>query len=217
MKNICSTHLRKSLLCLVLAIAGLPIAHSQEPSRPFFERFRDPPPEARILKIVHRLPEAAEGQEELLDTLTDQGFGGMATNVAFDDYLESEENWAACVQGVNMAKARGMALWLYDERGYPSCKAGGLTLRDHPEWQAQGLYIADTISRSGEVKLEAPPGEFVLASAFPVKEDSIDLERAVDLSDSVSEGNLTWNAPEGEWRVMIVTKDFLHKGTHADG
>jgi hypothetical protein len=217
MKNISSNHTRTGLLCLVLVAAGFPIAYGQVVARPFAERFRVPPPEARILKIVHHLPETAEGQENLLDSLSDQRFGGMATNVAFDQYLESEEKWAALVQGVNMANARGMALWLYDERGYPSCKAGGLTLRDHPEWQAEGLYIADTIAQSGEVALDVPPGELVLASAFPAREDSIDLDQEVDLTDAVNEGRLSWIAPEGEWRVMVITKGFLHTGTHADG
>ena len=205
------------LSCLALAAAVLSAAHAQPAPAPFAERLRTPPPEARILKIVHHLPDTAEGQEQLFDTLASQGFGGIVTNVAFQGYIESEEKWAAFVQGVNRARAREMALWLYDERGYPSCKAGGLTLRGHPEWQAQGLYIADMVTGGGAVELDVPPGALVFAKALPVKNGVIGLGQAVDLNDAVGEGRLSWTAPEGTWHVMAVTKDFLHTGTHADG
>jgi hypothetical protein len=185
--------------------------------RPLAERFEDPPAEARILKIVHHLPDEPDGQAGLFQSLVSQGFGGIVTNVSFTDYLESEERWAAFVRGVNQAKDIGMAIWLYDERGYPSCKAGGITLRDHPEWQAEGLYIADTVSEGGEVELTVPRGELVRASAFRVVEGAIVLDEAVDLSANISEKILSWKVPEGAWRVMAITKDFLHEGTHADG
>ena len=58
-----------------------------------------------------------------------QGFGGVVCNVSFDQYLESEAKWEAFTRAVNEAKKAGMALWLYDERGYPSGNAGGITLR----------------------------------------------------------------------------------------
>jgi hypothetical protein len=107
------------------------------------ERFAAPPAEGRILPIVHMLPETAEQQDELLRSRREKGFGGIVTNVSFADYLKSEEHWQDLVDTVHTAKDLGLALWLYDEHGYPSCKAGGLTLVDHPEWQAEGLYIND--------------------------------------------------------------------------
>jgi hypothetical protein len=181
------------------------------------QRFPNPPSDARILKIVHHLPDAPVGQDGLFQSLLDQGFGGIVTNVSFDGYIESEEKWSAFVRGVNAARDMGMALWLYDERGYPSCKAGGLTLRDHPEWQAEGLYIADAVTEGGDIDLAVPPGVLASASAYPVTDGIIDLEHAVDLSANVHDGQLAWNAPAGSCHVMIITKDYLHKGTHADG
>ena len=204
-----------SRMSLVVALSC--IAYGQADSRSLAERFADPPAEARILKIVHGLPDAPEAQDTLFESLLERGFGGMVTNVSFTDYLESEEKWAAFVRGVHAAKDLGMAMWLYDERGYPSCKAGGLTLRDHPEWQAEGLYVADATSDGGEVQLAIPPGELMRASAFPVKDGAIALDRAVDLSADIRDGELSWTAPEGRWYVMAIAKDFLHKGTHADG
>ena len=202
-------------LCLGFALAA--VGAGEDAVSPLAERFANPPAEGRILKIVHMLPDADDAQDHLLDTLGGQGFGGLVTNVSFTDYLQSEEKWASFVRTVKRAKERGMALWLYDERGYPSCKSGGLVLQDHPEWQAEGLNIADVESEGGEVALDVPPGTVVVTAAFPLRDGAIDLEGRVDLLDALDGARLSWTAPEGSWHVMVVTKDFLHTGTHADG
>jgi hypothetical protein len=181
------------------------------------QRFEDPPPAARILPIVHMLPETPEQQEQLLQSRVDKGFGGIVTNVSFTDYLKSEERWEDFVHTVHTAKERGLSLWLYDALGYPSCKAGGLTLEGHPEWQAEGLYIADTTSTGGLVELELPPGQALRIAAFPLANGAVDLDAAVELAEHVSDGRLSWDAPEGAWQILAITKDFLHTGTHADG
>lgn len=184
-------------------------------SSPLEERFAAPPAGARILPIQHILPDEPEKQDALLDTLQRRGFGGMATNVNFHDYMKSEAHWGAFLRVVAEAKKRGMALWLYDERGYPSGNAGGLTMEGHPEWQARGLLIAQTESAGGPVALDAPPGTLSRAAAFPIRDGEPDFANAVDLAGFVKEGALAWEAPAGEWRVMLVTEDALHEGTHA--
>jgi hypothetical protein len=128
---------------LPATIADAPISFPTE-DRPLSERFTDPPASCRILKIIHSWPDGADAQDLLIHSLGSQGFGGVVCNVSFADYLQSEERWQAFVRAVTEAKAAGMALWLYDERGYPSGTAGGLTLEGHPEWEAQGLLIAET-------------------------------------------------------------------------
>jgi hypothetical protein len=183
--------------------------------RPFAERFADPPASCRILKIVHSVPDKPNDQDMLFRSLISQGFGGVVCNVSFTDYLTSEEKWTAFVRGVTEAKKLGMALWVYDEKGYPSGTAGGLTLRDHPEWEARGLLIAEADSTGGAVTLDLPPGQLVSAAAYPLKDGVIDTGGAVDLAGSVRDGKLTWEALQGQWRVMAITEDFLYEGTHA--
>ncbi|MBM3497615.1 MAG: hypothetical protein FJX74_02985 [Armatimonadetes bacterium] len=183
--------------------------------RPFAERFADPPASCRILKIVHSLPDRPTDQDMLFRSLISQGFGGVVCNVSFTDYLTSEEKWAAFARGVQEARKLGMALWLYDERGYPSGSAGGLTLRDHPEWEARGLLIAEADSTGGAVALDLPPGTLVSAAAYPLRDGAIDPDGAVDLAPNAREGKLVWEAPAGDWRVMAITEDVLYEGTHA--
>lgn len=180
-------------------------------------RLVDPPADSRIIKIIHNWPDDPKAQDQWMDRLQAQGFGGVVCNVSGDQYLESDAKWKAFVRAVNEARRRGMAMWLYDERGYPSGNAGGLVLRDHPEWEARGLLVANKETGAGQVELVVPPGKLVLAAAFPVRDGAMDLSARLDLAQLVHDGRLVWDAPEGRWQVMAVTEDVLYEGTHADG
>jgi len=181
------------------------------------ERFAQPPADARILKIIHNWPDQADAQDQSIRRLRIQGFGGVVCNVSFDQYLESDAKWLAFARAVNEAKKAGLAMWLYDERGYPSGNAGGITLRDHPQWEARGLLVADTESQGGPVTLELPPGKLLLAGALEVRDGHIDMSRNVNLAAHGHDGRLSWQAPAGRWRVMAVTESRLYEGTHAEG
>ena len=183
--------------------------------RPLEQRFQDPPADARILKIVHSLPDGPDEQDRLFLSLLSQGFGGMVTNVAFDDYMANETKWNAFIRGVDAAKTLGMSLWLYDECGYPSGAAGGLTLRGHPEYEARGLNIADARVEGGTLTLTAPPGTLFRAVAVPIRDGRAFREGAIDLSSFVKDGALVWETPPGAWHVFVVTEDSLYDGTHA--
>ncbi len=202
--------------CLLLqaraddAVTVLPSAQ-----RPLEERLVSPPAESRILPIKHLLPLEPEAQDAYFTWLQERGFGGMTTNICFDDYLRSEDHWKALRRGLEEAKKRSMSVWMYDERGYPSGNAGGQTMEGHPEWEARGLLVAQTDSKAGAVALDCPPGKVFRAAAFPVSEGQLKLDGAVDLANAVKEGKLAWEAPEGDWRVMVITENALYEGTHA--
>jgi hypothetical protein len=181
------------------------------------DRFTLPPADARILKIIHNWPDQPKAQDQYISRLSTQDFGGVVCNVSFDQYLESDTKWLAFVRAVKEAKKAGFAMWLYDERGYPSGNAGGITLRDHPEWEARGLLVTDTESQGGPVTLELPPGKLVLAGAFEVHDGNIDITKKMDLTAQVHDGRLSWQAPVGHWHVMAITENRLYEGTHAEG
>jgi len=183
--------------------------------RPLAERFSDPPPSTRILPIIHAQRAQPADQDRHLQKLAAQGFGGFAGNVSFDGYVDDETKWPAFLRGVRMAKAAGMSLWLYDECGYPSGSARDLTLRGHPEWAARGLLVAEANTSGGKVSLALPPGRLVLAAALPRRSGSIVLTEARDLTASIRGGRLSWQAPEGEWFVAVMTDDLIYEGTHA--
>ena len=216
--------IRLSLAVGVLAVccraeegAVQPVISAQpKEDRPLAERFAEPPPSTRILRIVHAQPDKPETQDAQLRHLVAQGFGGFAGNVSFDGYVECEAKWPAFLRGVDIAHRAGLSMWLYDERGYPSGSAGDLTLRGHPEWAARGLLVAETnVCGGGKVSLALPPGRLVLASALPRRNGSIALAEAQDISASAVMGRLVWEAPAGEWFVVAMTDDLIFEGTHA--
>jgi len=180
------------------------------------ERFAYPPASSRILRILHSQKEDPRLQDQQLRELAEQGFGGFAGNVAFNGYVDDESKWPAFVRGVSAAKAAGMSLWLYDECGYPSGSARDLTLKDHPEFGARGLLIASTNVAGGAVSLQLPPGELLLAAAYPRRNGVIDLKQVRDLRASVADGRLSCQLPAGEWFVAALTHDVILEGTHIE-
>lgn len=185
-------------------------------SAPPQDPFANPPPSTRILKIVHGWPDDPKAQDARISQLKTQGFGGAVCNVAFDGYLENETKWQSFVRAVHRMKEEGFALWLYDEKGYPSGTAGGIVLRDHPEGVARGLLIADATADAGQtISLEQPPGKLLMAQALPVRDGRIALTQGTDLTGAIANGKLTWTAPPGRWHAMIFTDDAIFEGTHA--
>jgi hypothetical protein len=209
--------LRPAARLLLLSGLGAIISPGRAVAAGWEERFAQPPAETCILKIIHNWPDSSDAQDQYIARLRIQGFGGAVCNVSFEQYLESDAKWSAFVRAVIEAKKAGLALWLYDERGYPSGNAGGITLRGHPQWEARGLLVADTESQGGSVTLELPPGKLVLAGAFAVHDGSIDMAQKVDLAAQAHDGKLDWQAPIGRWRLMAITEDRLYEGTHAEG
>ena len=195
------------------SLTALPSQPTED--RPLEERFAEPPPSSRILRILHKQQDQPEAQDKVLQQLAGQGFGGFAGNVSFDGYVDDETKWPAFLRGVNMAKAAGMSLWLYDECGYPSGSARDLTLRGHPEWAARGLLVTETNVCGGTVSFTLPPGNLVLAVALPRRNGAIALDEAMDLTSSIVVRQLTWQVPEGEWSVVAMTDDLIYEGTHA--
>jgi hypothetical protein len=188
-----------------------------KPDQPFEERFANPPAECRILRILHGFGgQTQDAQKSNLRQLQSLEFGGMVTNYPFSDrYLQDEGEWQRFREGVTMAKDAGMALWLYDEKGYPSGAAGSLTLQGHPEWEARGLLVADSVSDGGAISLEVPPGTIHSAAAYPVTAAGLDLKQPRDLSASVRDGKLTAELPAGKWHVMVFCEGPLYENTHA--
>ncbi|MFO0907516.1 MAG: glycosyl hydrolase [Isosphaeraceae bacterium] len=211
---------RKVCRRLLVGLAALAAASSGPSSGGDWVKpgeFASPPAAGRILKIIHGWPNPASDQQALIERLKRQGFGGVTCNVSFDDYLESAARWQDFERAVKAAHTAGWSMWLYDERGYPSGNAGGLVLKEHPEWEARGLLIADAESRGEPITIPAPPGTLQFARAFPVRQGAIDTASGIDVSGSIRDGQLHYQPAPGHWRFLVVTEHRLFEGTHADG
>lgn len=153
-------------------------------------RFANPPATSRILPIHHGRPNDRAKVDAELAALKTSGFGGFVGNVSFTDYLESSEGWQTYKYAVDKAHEMGMALWLYDEKGYPSCTAGGKTLEGHPEWQARAYLVSVTNVPAGSTALPpSPPGKAVATVRRPAADGRTET-------------------------VYVVTDDYICEGTH---
>lgn len=205
------------------------------------DTFKSPPMQYRPLQIVHDmglhadlgLEECQRRIQERVQQLKKLGFGGIVANVSHRDYLTSEANFQIFGEVLNEALREGFVVWLYDEKGYPSGSAGGLTLRGHPEYEATGLVgIFEEMTNGGHedgftgvnhIEIHLPQGHrgAVYARAYPLvrtndSPDRVMIVHSIDLSQELDDaGTLRWTVPRGNWLVGYFATKPLYEGTHA--
>ena len=184
-------------------------------NRSLAARFMNPAAENRILKIIHSWPDEPDAQDTLRQLLISQGFGGVVCNLSFNDYLQSETRWTALKRALDEAKKSGMAMWLYDEKGYPSGTAGGLTMNGHPEWEVRGLLYADEVIEGKPAQITVPPGKIISAYAYPLSTQGINISGGINIESNITDGKLSWQPPSGKWHVMVITESTLYEHTFA--
>jgi len=178
--------------------------------------FQSPPANYRMLQITHTTK-----NDGTLDSLKKYGYGGVVSNVGFDNYLQSETEWTAFKQYLARCKELGMNFWIYDEHGYPSGKAGKLTLKGHPEYETIGVLCARTEGK-GTVKHIFPAGERytdepIYICAAPVNKGLYDFSRKVEITSRWEKGKnrIEWQAPDtNEWGVLSFHIKRMYEGTH---
>jgi hypothetical protein len=181
--------------------------------------FADPPKEFRPLQIVHGFDGMLHDQPNLageagidtrLDKLLSLGIGGVVANVGFRDYLESPRQWEIYRYGLQAAAAREMALWWYDEKGYPSGTAGGIVTRSHPEFASLGLACYHIRANGPDEVVFARPAScraIVWAGAIDGDLREACRDRFIDLCGCVEAGGtLRWTPPAGHWTVLVLAE-----------
>ena len=165
-----------------------------------------------MLKLIHsfgfKREDSKERREEIIDSVLGRlcrlGYGGIVTNVDNDLYLESEANWESLRYVIGRAKQLGLRVWLYDEKGYPSGGAGGITLKEHPEFEAKALV---------EVRSEGNIPGALADIALPrghecfIDDGSVRLEDCGKTAKVFADNN-------GIARAYAVKR--LYEGTHAE-
>ena len=141
------------------------------------EAWINPPASDRPLQITHGIGShlaLPEGMPQVINTqgpdafLVEQlsrykecGLGGVVCNVAFKDYMHSEENWKTLSRAVEALSKLGLTAWIYDEDGYPSGSAGGLVLKENRDFEAVELTFDPSRPDPFQVR---PAYEFTHAS-----------------------------------------------------
>jgi hypothetical protein len=191
------------------------------------EMFTNPPAEFRPMQIGHEFARGGRNREELsaeeridryLEFMQRLGIGGIVANVGYEDYLQSPEQWEIWRYGAAKTVARGMTLWFYDERAYPSGTAGGIVTRAHPEYTAVGLACYTYSAKGGEaVTIDLPVSAKVCVGVVAYAAETAQAgDTMVDLRDQVDDwGTLRWTPPKGEWTVCYFAQRNIFEGTFA--
>jgi len=182
--------------------------------------FEDPPLDFRPLQIIHGFDSLGADADAIargLDDLTAAGCGGVVANVGWPGYLRDEERWRVFLLGAEEARRRGMALWIYDEEGYPSGAAGGIVLDGHPELEARGLIcVSATVAPGARARVELPDeAERWVCAVAVLPGDRGIADRAV-LGPNGS-ATLQWQAPDSPrpWVLHCFASRVMYEDTHA--
>lgn len=164
-----------------------------------------------------------KSEQQLSDAVLKSGFGGVTVlpigsrinNTTGDvrpgmspKYL-SEAYFEQYKSILDIAQRLDVKVVLYDDIDFPSGTAGGKIKTQFPNHTRKRLDKSEQIFIGpGVYKTIIPEGKLMSAVAM----DTNTLAR-IDITTSVVGNQLIWNAPEGEWRVMIFTsiKDNFHK------
>lgn len=135
-----------------------------------------------------------------------------------DGYMIDKGGWSKFKAAVEECKKRGLDVWIYDENGYPSGRAGGLTLKDLPEYEARGFFYAtkDVSSKSAEqIEWKLPEGTPFYIAAFPLSLIGTIYGDGEDLTANAKDGILHAEIKKGDWRLVAFVENRLYAGTHA--
>ena len=120
--------------------------------------FREAPLKYRLNRNAHNIPMEGPEQEDFIRATLKEGWGGFALNVPYKSYL-TDEGMKGTKGFCELARAKGMDLWLYDEQGYPSGNAGDRVINENPAWECMGIFFIHADVSGGENSIEMPPGK----------------------------------------------------------
>ncbi len=182
------------------------------------KRLKNPDNLRRPVQIIHSYyPKTAAETEVYLDAAEKNGLGGFVVNMdvhlprgpeesdeaykqrSLEAYLgegtpETDAEWEHLRDFIDACFARGLEVWIYDERAYPSGAAGHKVLAGHPEDQVKGLVCSTSVVGSGRVTMPMEPGMLRFAAAYPTDERGI-LNTAAPYLPERTESGLEWNLP----------------------
>lgn len=189
--------------CSLAAAADQPSMDSLE------KQFRELPMESRRLTgplfWLHGDEQETKDRLEMYVEKVAEGGNGCFTTESrpHKDWLG--EGWfrdlAICLEA---AKKHNLKMWIFDEKWWPSGEVGG---KVPAEFGSKRLSAAAADVKGPQTYTADgyDAKNLVAVIAGKAAGDAIDGSTLVDLSDSIRDGKLTWQAPAGDWKVMKFT------------
>ena len=113
------------------------------------------------------------------------------------------------------AERLGMKVWLLDDDKFPTGHAAGMIAKKHPElrqWELIERHI-DVVGKAPDTSIIVDPDneDNILIGAYAYKRRADDLESCIEdtvvnVTDKIHGGYLTWDIPDGVWRIFFYYK-----------
>ena len=199
------------VMMIAVLTAGI-LSAAQEPSiKEVEQQFRQLPMEARRLTGPLFWMHGDETQEQLEKELKNIVEGGNGIFTAeprpHKDWLG--EGWYRdldiCLQ---FAKKNNLTMIIYDDWWWPSQMMGG---RVPPQYGSKRLEASAVTVEGPKPLREAGYGHSNLVAVVAgrlVDGEAVDAATLVNVTASVKDGTLTWDVPQGSWKVMVFTWRF---------
>jgi hypothetical protein len=190
----------------VLVLIGTGRAESVEKIQ---RRFVELPPESR--RLVGPLfwlhgDESRERLQTYIEKIAEGGNGSFtAESRPHSDWLG--EGWyrdlGICLES---AKKHDLKMWIFDEKWWPSGEVGGKVPQAYGSKYMQALAV----DVQGPQKLIRPVSsdKLIAVLAGKVVQQGIDGDSLRDVTENLREGTLTWDVPQGQWKVLIFTWQY---------
>lgn len=197
---------RKCIIAIVLAfvLAGIADGTTSKAADRLREEFVESPIRYHSRPLwFWNGPLSTEKTREILEGCKASGYYGVGilpssgmtpafmTSQFLDHYQAS----------VDIAAGLGMKCCLYDEYGFPSGSAGGELEAKYPEALSKRLdMLSIDVTGPAHVAYDVPEGVFM--GAVVMRPDGGERR---NITASVKDGKLTWDTPDGVWRIMVFT------------
>jgi hypothetical protein len=175
----------------------------------------------RTVPHAYRVMQYVMGRNVDGDTAERYGLGGLVCAVRGDrfykgEYLRDEAEWTRLTNQVAATLDRGLKVWLFDERGYPSGGAGDWVVKQYPQYENIGVYhqmVAGRDKKPARIELPADARRFVGAAVYPRDESGVRYDRG---TPAIISGNtVSTKGMVGEWVLYAFIERFVREGTHA--
>lgn len=144
------------------------------------------------------------------------GYGGISVEGKTDAPVPKKKigEWIdGYMRGLSYAadalEARGMSLWIFDEWGYPTGTAAGLSMKNHPEYRSKKLHLAIDVTLSlGESVSFTAPAHLLSAAAWHTSANVFAGPVGGYENIPVCDGKLTYTAIHERCRFAAVTWEY---------
>lgn len=221
MKTVLKRHLSTSILVILIALGfNACNAEKNELSEALIEDFKNPPNQFKPIPFWHINGElTTEGiRQQMKDAKELGGFSGISVlplapknngRPGTTPKFLSPEYLKRFQDVLDTAEDLDMEVILYDDNDFPSGMAGGKIGELFPQHTMKRLDKAEkTVKGPAKFTEKLPDGEIL--SAVAMNEQTLG---RVELSQYIYNGTITWEVPEGTWKIMYfpMVKDSYHK------